>query len=356
MHATLNPPIRVGLIGFGLAGASFHAPLLAALPAFELVHVISSQPAQVHARFPQARVSPEADALWQDAQVDLVVIAAPNALHFPLAQAALRAGKHVVVDKPFVLDSLQARSLIGLARQRGLLLSVFHNRRWDGDFLALRALLQEGRLGQIHTFSSQIDRYRPQVRPRWREQDVPGGGLLYDLGPHLLDQVLQLFGRPQALFADLAQQRAQAETTDYLHLLLYYSAQPALRVSVRASCLMAAPTPRFEVHGSAGSWRKYGMDGQEDALRAGLQPLSQGWHVAPESATLHDAQGQAHTLPLPPGNWCEYYAGIAAALRSGQPPPVSAESALEGIVLLEAALQSARSRAYLELDEAMFAA
>ncbi|WP_338845830.1 oxidoreductase [Massilia sp. W12] len=349
MH-TLTAPIRVGLIGYGLAGATFHAPLLQALPVYRLTAVASSQAELLASRLPQARVVTAPEALFDDAQIDLIVIAAPNQQHFPLAQAALRAGKHVVVDKPFTLSSTEARSLIGLAQQRGLQLSVFHNRRWDGDFLALKDLLAQQSLGELNTFVSRIDRFRPQVRARWREQDAAGGGLLFDLAPHLLDQALQLFGQPHALYADLAQQRSGAQGVDYFQLHLYYRQYPALRVQLGASCLTAAAGPRFLLHGMRGSWCKYGMDGQEDALRAGLQPLSAGWHVAQERATLYDESGVAHEIALKPGNWCEFYAALAPALLTGGAPPVSAEDALQGILLLEAAQRSAASGQRLIVD------
>ncbi|MBI3228670.1 MAG: oxidoreductase, partial [Burkholderiales bacterium] len=276
------------MIGFGLAGSSFHAPVIAAVPGLQLAAVASSQEKLVHSSWPTVRVVSEARQLIEDDSLDLIVIAAPNAVHFELAQAALLAGKHVVVDKPFTVHSSEALELIACANKVNKLLSVYHNRRWDGDFLTLQQLLQEKRLGRITSLESRIDRFRPQVRERWREQAVPGAGLLYDLGPHLIDQALCLFGMPQHIYADLALQRDNAQVVDYLHLVLYYTIDDEeIRVVLHAGSLTAAPTPRFALHGDVGSFTKFGMDPQEDALRAGGKPGSPHWGVSAKAGTLH---------------------------------------------------------------------
>lgn len=213
-------PIHVALIGYGLAGKVFHAPVIQAVPGLRLVTIQSSQPQKVRADCPEVWVSASFEEVIQAPQIDLVVIATPNHTHFELARRALEAGKHVVVDKPFTLWAQEARALAELAQAQKRLLSVFQNRRWDGDFLSLQRVLEAGTLGEVVYFESHFDRYRPAVQPRWREQAGPGSGIWYDLGPHLADQALLLFGWPQAVFADIAFQRLGAEAPDYFHVLL----------------------------------------------------------------------------------------------------------------------------------------
>lgn len=333
-------PIKTGLIGYGFAGSTFHAPIIAAVDALELAAVASSQPERVQQDWPGVSVHADAAALLADPAIELVVIAAPNQAHFSLAQAALLAGKHVVVDKPFTVSSVEAAALVACAQQHERVLSVYHNRRWDADFLTLRALLEQGTLGRIASVESHFDRFRPDVRQRWRESAAPGGGLLYDLGPHMLDQALQLFGAPQRLYADIALQRDGAQAADYFHLVLYY---PNLRVVLQAGCLVNAPTARFAVHGDRGSFVKFGLDPQEDALKAGGRPGQPGWGQDPVAGTLYLAGAdQPKPHPMLAGAYQCYYEGIAAAIRAGAPVPVSAADALATIALIEAALLSAQ--------------
>lgn len=335
----MNPdPIRVGLIGYGYAGKTFHAPLIAGVPGLQLAAVASRDADKVHADWPGLEVLPEPHALLQRADLDLVVIATPNDSHHPLARAALAAGRHVVVDKPFTLTLAQARELQALAAQRGRLLSVFHNRRWDGDFLTLRALLAAGTLGRVVHLESRFDRFRPQVRTRWRESAQPGAGLWFDLGPHLLDQALQLFGRPQALHLERAALRDGAQADDWFVAQLRYD---GLRVTLQASALAAAPGPRFAVHGTQGSWVKHGLDTQEDALKAGARPawpVAEDWGQDPGPSVLTRAQGEqlvAGPLPMRPGRYGDYYAAVRDALRGAAPNPVTPEQACAVMALLQ---------------------
>lgn len=334
--------LRVGLIGYGFAGRTFHAPLIAGVPGLVLSAVASRDAAKVQADFPGIAVDPDPYALLQRPELDLVVIASPNDSHHPLARAALAAGRHVVVDKPFTLTLAQARELQALAAQRGRLLSVFHNRRWDGDFLTLRALLDSGTLGRVVHVESRFDRFRPQVRTRWRESAQPGAGLWFDLAPHLLDQALQLFGTPHAMRVDRALLRDGAQADDWFCARLRYD---RLEVTLGASTLAAAPGPRFVVHGTAGSWVKHGLDAQEDALKAGARPA---WPPGPDwghdggRSVLTRAEGEAlvdEPLPLQPGRYGDYYAGIRDALRGAAPNPVPPEQAVAVMALLGAGLR-----------------
>ncbi|HYO55106.1 oxidoreductase [Archangium sp.] len=330
-----RPPIRTGLIGYGLSGARFHAPLLAAEPAFTLAAVATRRVEEVSREWPGVRVlSPE--VLLEDPALELIVIASPNDMHAALTERALLAGKHVVVEKPFTLDSAEAVRLGTLARERGRCLTVFHNRRWDGDFLTVRQLLERGHLGRLYSFESHFDRFRPQVQRRWKEDDVPGGGTLWDLGSHLIDQALQLFGLPESISADLGQQRPGARATDWFHLLLRYG---ELRVILHSGSVVHEPWPRFVLQGEVEAWSKYGLDAQEEQLKAGLRPGMAGWGLEP--AERYGRLSRGGIVPGLPGCYEQFYRQLASAIAGEGPVPVSAESAAQVIRVIEAALRSA---------------
>jgi len=345
----MQPPIHVALIGYGLAGQVFHAPVIQAVAGLRLVTVVSSQPEKVRADWPEVWVSSSAEEVFSSPQIDLVVVATPNSTHFELAQQALQAGKHVVVDKPFTIRAAEARLLAELAAVRGRLLSVYQNRRWDGDFLTVQELVRSGLLGEVVHFESHFDRYRPEVRPRWREQAGPGSGLWYDLGPHLADQALQLFGPPQAVYADMVQMRENAQTTDYFHVLLRY---PRRRIILHASALVAAGSPRFVVHGTQGSFVKHGLDPQEDALRQGLQPGREGWGQDPSEGWLYRPGQSPQTIPTRPGDYSRFYQAVRDAILQTGPNPVPPEQAVRLMELIEAAQRSAIERREISLEEA----
>lgn len=336
--------IRVGLVGYGYASKTFHAPLIAGVAGLELAAVASRDPAKVRADWPGLDVEPSPEALIARPDLGLIVIATPNDTHAPLAERALAAGKHVVVDKPFTVTLDEAVALREAADRAGRVLSVFHNRRWDADFLTLRWLQASGELGRIVHFESHFDRYRPAVRVRWREQAGPGSGIWYDLGAHLADQALQLFGPPEAVWADLAAQREGALTDDYFHVQLRYG---PLRAILHGGMLVAAPGPRLIVHGTRGSYIKHGLDAQEDALRAGVRPPAPDWGVDPQPGTLTIWAGDAaETRPLPsqPGDYPAYYAALRDAILGRGANPVPPEQAIAVMRLLELARRSAEQR------------
>ncbi|GAB4197395.1 MAG: oxidoreductase [Roseiflexaceae bacterium] len=344
--------IRVGLVGYGFAGRTFHAPLISATPGLRLAAIATSNPEQAHADWPEASTVSAPEALLARGDIELVVIATPNHTHAPLACAALDAGAHVVVDKPFTVTLEQAHSLEEQAAQVRRVLSVFHNRRWDSDFLTLRRLVAAGELGELALVESRFDRYRPEVRPRWREQAGPGSGLWYDLGPHLLDQVLVLFGRPDALWADIAAQRPAAQTDDYFHAVLRYG---RLRVVLSASMLAVAPGPRLAAHGTRGSYTKHGLDPQEDALKAGHYPPAANWGHDPRDGELtlwHDGAPQVRPLPTLPGDYPAYYAGLRDAIRGQGPVPVTAAEAIAVMELIALGLRSSAERRELAIGTA----
>lgn len=342
----MNRPANVAVVGFGNAGRTFHAPLIAADSGLTLHTIVSSRPDEVAAVWPQVRVTPSLEAVLEDPAIDLVVLATPDALHAAQAGAALDAGKAVVVDKPFALTHADAARVVDLARAKGLLLSVFHNRRWDADFLALKAAIAGGRLGRVVTVESRFDRHRPVVRDRWREG--PGGGVWLDLGPHLIDQMLVLFGRPLGVTCDLSIQREGGLSPDRVRATLRYA--DGLRVELNAAMVIAAPDLRFAVHGTRGSWLKSGLDVQEDQLKAGTPVGAPGWGVDPVPATLVDGEtGVRSPAPGPAGDYPAFYAGVAAALRGEGPNPVPPDEALAVMEIIDAGLESDRRRAEVQI-------
>ena len=331
--------IRTGLIGYGLGGMAFHAPLIEAVPGLELAAIATSRADAVHERYPHVRVA-DAATLLADPGIALVVISTPNDSHFPLARAALTAGKHVVIDKPFANTVAQGEALAAFAAERDLVLSAFHNRRWDGDFLTVQALLASGRLGEVALAELRWDRFRPQVTTAWRDRPEVGAGILADLGPHLVDQALRLFGRPDALVADIEVQREGARTDDYFEIALHYGRR---RVILSAGRLVVAPRPRFALHGTRGNFVKHGLDPQEDAMKAGVSPNAPdfGAEDPANHGTLTLADGTRETIPTERGDYRVYYQGIAEAIATGTSPPVPAADAIEGLRLIDLARQSA---------------
>ena len=342
----MTDKIQVGLVGYGMAGTVFHAPLISSVADLELKKIVSSNPAKVIADYPDAKVVSSLDELLDDPAIELVVVAAPNTVHFSSAKQALEAGKHVVVDKPFTNSTQDAEELIALAAKQNRLVSVFQNRRWDNDFLTLKNSIQSGLLGEIYSYEAHYDRFRPNVQHRWREQDLPGSGMLYDLGAHLIDQALHLFGTPKTVLADLQKQRSGSEVVDYFHILLDYG---KLRVILHSSCIVRQPGPHFQLHGDRGSFIKYGLDSQEDLLKAGGRPGDAGWGAdKPEfygEITFDNSgltvKGKVETLA---GTYEEYYRQLAKAIREGQPLPVTATEARNTIKVIELAKQSSEQR------------
>ncbi len=331
----ISHKLKVGIVGYGFSTATFHVPLILGTPGLELAAIYSRDPAKVRAVLPQGDTCGTPEALFARPDIDLVVIPTPNETHYPLAVKALEAGKHVVVDKPFTLDVKEARDLVARATRVERVLSVFHNRRWDADFLTVRQLLNSNMLGRLAHFESHYDRYRPAVPDRWRETGAPGSGLWYDLGAHLLDQALHLFGLPQTISLDLARQREGARADDWFHAILRYD---NLRVILHASVLVPDAGPRFVLHGTQGSFKKYGLDTQEQALKNGVKPGSAGWghDPSPGILTLSGGTGLAtKTYEGVPGDYTRYYAGLRDAILKGQPNPVSADEALQVMRLIE---------------------
>lgn len=327
--------LRIGIIGYGFATKTFHAPVINATPGLTLAAVSSSDAGKVHVDWPEITVVDDPQQLIHRDDVDAIVIPTPNDTHFPLAREALLAGKHVVVDKPFTVTLSQAHELNQRAQARGRLLSVFHNRRWDSDFLTLQQLVKDGTLREIGYLASHYDRFRLEVRDRWRERPGAGSGIWFDLGAHLIDQMLTLFGMPVVVNTDLAQLRPGAHTTNYFHAVLIC---PQCRVVLHGTLLAAVLTPRFVVHGTRGSYIKYGFDSQEDSLKAGERPGGRGWGTDKQDGVLtliEDSGGRVTSHPTLPRDYPAYYQGILAAVRGAAPNPVPAEEAIRVMETLE---------------------
>jgi len=329
--------IRVGLIGYGFAGKTFHAPVIHSVPGLAL-HVIGSTKREiVEAAYPGVLVC-SAEDVPTHPEVDLVVIATPNESHFPLAAAALRAGKDVVMDKPFTVTLAEARSLAVIAAQHNRILSVFHNRRWESEIRATKAVIETGVLGEIVHYESHLDRFRPVVRQRWREDPGPGAGLWFDLGPHLIDQAVYLFGLPHSVNASFGILRKGGATDDWAHVQLLYD---HMRVVLHASLLVSGGGPRSVLHGTKGSWAKFGGDVQERQLMSGMLPDDPAFGHDPNPGILYDgATGQQTEMPSPTGNQQGYYVGIRDALLGKGPVPVPLKDAIAVMAILETSFES----------------
>lgn len=367
-------PLKIGLLGYGLSGRIFHGALIQALTYFEIAMIITADPEkqkQASSDFPQATIAAKPQVVFDNPDIDLVVIATPNTSHYPLAMAALAAGKHVVVEKPFTVTLEEARGLINQANSVGRLLTVYQNRRFDGDYQTVKALLGSGDLGRIVGFESCFDRFRPQLKENaWREQAIPGSGLLYDLGSHLVDQALDLFGLPEAVYADIRKERG-GPVDDAIEIQLLY---PNHKATLKARCLINVPIPRFAVFGTMGSYATYGLDPQENRLREGKRPDKEAttpaayeashppvseatWGDIPEQpvgnlselpfgfvpqaqwGTLALASEQK-ILPTLAGDYLQFYRNLFLAITTGAPLAVPPEESYAVMAVIEAAMQS----------------
>jgi predicted dehydrogenase len=334
-------PLGVALLGFGFAGHTFHAPFITTTPGLALRVVASRQTARVAAEYPDVSVvASPLDALEQD-DVSLVVVATPNDTHTPLAEAAMRAGKHVVVDKPFTVTLDEAHGLAATAEETGRLLSVYHSRRWDSDFVGVEQAVRAGTIGDVVEFRSEIARWRPQVRDRWRERAGPGAGLWYDLGPHLVHQALTLFGLPDTVQAALRIQRPGGYVDDWFHAVLDY---PTRQVILSSSMLSADRPPRFVVRGTTGSLVKPGTDQQERRLMAGERPGRADWGDDPDPLLVVRDGAEPERLPVPPGDYGRFYVAMRDAIRHGRAVPVSVAEATTVMAIIAAGIRSSADR------------
>jgi scyllo-inositol 2-dehydrogenase (NADP+) len=360
--------IKTAVIGFGLSARVFHLPFIAASDEFELVAISTSQ-AEARQYWPQAHIYADATTLLAQTDAQLIVITAPNRAHFALASAALLAGKDVLVEKPLAVTSAQALELQALAARQQRKLAVFHNRRFDDDFLAVRDLVARQTLGEIRVMHARFDRFRPQIQTRWKESAETGNGVLYDLAPHLLDQTIALFGQPNAITAHCHSLRQPDRSAthadsalDYFQLTLHYrpaagSSQPQREVMLSSSPFNALPTPRFELQGTAGSFRSFGVDPQEqilrDAILNAIPPStvfqSDAWRQRQQGRYGEFSAGQhISQLDFPASDYGQFYQQLAAHLSRNAAAPVPFHDAIAGLKLIELALQSQQEQCTVE--------
>lgn len=344
-----GPPLAVGLIGYGLGGSAFHAPLVAATAGLRLAAVVTrneSRRAEVARRYPDARVLDDVDSLWaMAAEVDLVVVSSPNATHVPYARTALEAGLHVVVDKPFAATAAEAREVGELAERMERLAIPFQNRRWDGDFLTVRRLLRDGAFGTVHRFESRFERLRSTAKPGWVAAGAAarGEGIVYDIGSHLIDQALVLFGPAVEVSAELARRHPDVVVEDEAFVSLLHAG--GVRSHLYMSAAAAQSGARLSVWGSRAAYMKHGLDGQEAALRAGGDPGAAGWGIEPREAwgwlaTLDERRHE----PTEAGAYPAFYRGVADAINDTGAPPVTIPQAMAMLDVIDAVFRSARER------------
>ncbi len=345
----MTQPLRTALVGYGSVAEKMHAPLINACPELDLVAVVERNSNKCETKFPKVRTFRSLEDLLAADAADLICITTPNELHFPMAKQCLLAGNHVVVDKPVTIHSWEAEELKELARSKGLFCSVFQNRRFDGDFRTLQKLVDEGTLGRLVYLESHFDRFRPSVSENWREALVPGNGITYDLGSHLIDQVVLLFGKPEAVFADIQKQRTNAVADDYFDIMLFYE---GFKARVTAGMLVQAPTPKFLLLGEKGSYQKFHLDVQEQAFKEGRKPEGDDWGVDPPDRWGNIfLDGEANPLQTVEGDYRIFYKNIADAILGGTELKVTLDQAISVLKLIEAAHASARDGRKIRQEE-----
>jgi predicted dehydrogenase len=340
----MTPKIKTGIASYGMSGTLFHAPFIDGHPGFELSAVVERSKDEARKRYPHTERLRSFDELTADRELELIVVNTPDTTHYDFCRQALLAGKHVVVEKPFVFHAREGAELKKLAGERGLMLMVYQNRRWDSDFLTVKQVLDSGVLGRVMEFISAYERFRPATPGvSWKETAEGRRGTTYDLGSHIVDQIVHLFGMPQAVWATIERLRDGAEIDDWFQIQMLY---PGFRATARAGFTMREAGPRFAVHGMKGSYHKMGLDVQEDALKRGERPGTPGWGAEPESlwgaiTTLSDnglkIRGRVESLP---GNYFGFYDNVHAVLRAGAAPAVPLQESLDVIRILEAAFES----------------
>lgn len=337
-------PIQTALASYGMSGLVFHGPLLMIHNGFNIRSILERHRSDSRKHHPESILVRDFNDILGDPEVELVVINTPDHLHYEMTVAALEAGKHVVVEKPFTQETSEANDLIDLAKKRGVVLSVFQNRRWDGDFLTVKKIIEEKQLGRLVSFESHFDRFRNYIQESWKESDELNTGTLYNLGSHMIDQALVLFGMPQAVFAEVRAMRTSSKVDDSFDIVLHY---PDVKCMVRGSYLVKEPGPRYILHGTEGSFLKWGIDPQEEALKQGNVPGKPGWGTEPEKAwgllnTHVNGTDVRKRIETEAGNYLAYYDNIQRVIRNGADPDVRPEEARDVIRVIEAAYESSR--------------
>lgn len=342
-------PIRTALIGYGSVAEKMHAPLITVCPDLDLVAVLERNGNRCEEKYPKVRTFRSLEELLAADFVDLICITTPNEFHFPMAKQCLLAGKHVVVDKPVTIYSHEAEELEQIAKEKNLICSVFHNRRYDGDFRTLQKLVAEKTLGVMVYLESHFDRFRPQVSDNWREKNVPGNGITFDLGSHLIDQIVLLFGKPESIFADIQKQRKNAIADDYFDILLFY---PNFKARVTAGVLVNVPTPKFLLLGEKGSYQKFFLDVQEQAFKDGMKPEGPNWGIEPEERWgrlfLENETVPYQTIN---GDYRIFYQNVADAILKNTPLQVTLPQTISVLKIIESAFRSAKEGRKISIHE-----
>jgi scyllo-inositol 2-dehydrogenase (NADP+) len=345
----MKKPIKTALIGYGSVAEKMHAPLIEVCPDLDFVAVVERNGNRCEEKYPHVKTYKSLDQLLDADAADLICITTPNEHHFPMAKLCLLAGKHVVVDKPVTVHSWEAEELEKIAKEKGLICSVFHNRRYDGDFRTVQKLVAEKTLGRLVYLESHFDRFRPQVSENWREKDVPGNGITFDLGVHLIDQIALLFGAPESIFADIQKQRTNAISDDYFDISLFY---PGFKARVTAGVLVNVATPKFILLGEKGSYQKFYLDVQEQAFKDGKKPEGENWGVDPEER-WGKLFLENETLPLPTekGDYRIFYQNVADAINQSATLQVTLPQTITVLKLIEAAFLSAQEGRKIHREE-----
>jgi len=349
----LKPIIKTGICSYGMSGKLFHAPFIHNHPGYELTAIVERHNNDSRERYPQSTLYHSIDELLADDSIQLIIINTPTHLHFENAKAALLAGKNIVVEKPFAVSVKQAEEITESAKEKKLFISIYQNRRYDGDYHAIKNVIEKDLLGELREVEIRYDRYRPVgVGKQHKEGDLPGAGIIYDLGPHLIDQALQLFGWPQAIMGDVWKMRDDVKANDYFEMLLYY---PKMRARLKATCIAREPLPSYILHGMKGSFIQERSDLQEIQLNAGAVPSLQSWCPPPSSpdGLLHtEINGEVvrKELTSTPGNYMIYYDDVYKALTGPAPNPVPPEDGIKTIKIIEAALKSSAEGKRIDLN------
>lgn len=346
--------IQTGIIGYGLSGRYFHAPFLKTHPGFAVRKIVERHSQTSKELFPDAEIVNDYREIVQDAEIELVVITAPNIFHFAMARECLLAGKHVVIEKPFVPASVEANELIALSEKVQRKIFVYHNRRWDGDFKTIQKIVNQRLVGNLLEYEAHFDRFTPErKRAAWRDEPIPASGVLYDLGSHLIDQALVLFGKPEAVFADIRSQRPGSKVDDYFHLHLYY---PGHKAILKAGVFVKEPGPRYIVHGDNGSFIKKGIDPQEELLRKGHMPYAERWgkEYTENHGTLNiilNGKDSRETVETEAGNYGSFYSNVYDVIVNDACQAVKPEEARTVIRIIELAFESNKTRSIIPFTE-----
>lgn len=342
-------PLNTVLVGYGSVAKKMHGPLIEVCQGLELSAIVERSGERCLEKHPKVKVLKSFEEALADTSLQLVVITTPNEYHFPMAKAALEAGKHVVVDKPVTVLAKDAEALDRLAKEKGLICSVFQNRRFDGDFMTIQEIIAKDLLGELVYLESHFDRFRPELRENWRDEAVPGNGVTYDLGTHLIDQIVLQFGAPESITADIRKQRTNTIADDYFDITLDYG---YFKARVTAGVLVKAPTPKFLLLGKKGSYQKFGLDVQEAAFTAGEKPEGEDWGVEfmDRFGTIY-LEDHSRPYPTVPGDYRIFYDNIASAIHSGEELKVKMDQAIQVLKIIEASFESSRAKRSISRTE-----